>query len=130
MKSLFLIVAVLLIVPAMCLAAGYTKTEKAGGYSVQVLFDRDRPVLGQNRVEIAIIDKSLRPVTGARMKIDYLMPSLPGKPPMMAYSMTARPVDGRYEATLDLSMKGLWQMVVSVTEGQRTEKATFNFEVR
>ena len=49
---------------------------------------------------------------------------------MMAYSTQALPVDDGYEATIDLTMKGLWKMVVSFTAAQRTEKAVFTFEVR
>ncbi len=130
MRSLFLVVAILLIVPGVCLAARYTETAKAGDYSVRVTFDKDRPVFGRNRVEIVVTDKSSEAVAGAQVKVDYLMPSLPGRSPMMAYSTTAKPVAGGYEATLSLGMKGLWNVVVSITAKQKTEKAVLTFEVR
>jgi hypothetical protein len=122
--------AVLLIIPGICVAAGYVETAKTGGYSVRATFDKSRPVPGPNRVEIAVTDTALHPVREAQVRIDYSMPSLPGKPPMMAYSTAAKPIDGRYEATIDLTMKGLWKMEVSITAAQRTEKAVFSFEVR
>jgi nitrogen fixation protein FixH len=121
---------ILLLTPGICLSAGYGETGKAGDYSIVVTWDKSRPALGPNRVEIAVTDAASQPVTGAEVKIDYLMPSLPGKPAMMGYSTTATPVDGRYEATINLTMKGLWRMVVSVTAGQHAEKATSTFEVK
>ena len=130
MKSLFFIIAVLLVVPGICLAAGYRETGKAGSYSIQVTFDKERPVLGPNRVEVTVTDAASQPVPGAQMKIDYFMPSLPGRPPMMSYSTAAKPVDGTYEATVDLTMKGLWKMIVSITAARQTEKAAFAFEVK
>ena len=130
MRSLFFMTAVLLIIPGICVAAGYVETAKTGGYSVRATFDKSRPVPGPNRVEIAVTDTASHPVREAQVRIDYSMPSLPGKPPMMAYSTAAKPIDGRYEATIDLTMKGLWKMEVSITTAQRTEKAVFSFEVR
>lgn len=120
MKLPFFIVAVLLIAAGSAMAA----------YSIQVTWDNTKPALGANRLQIVVTDEASRPVAGAEVKIVYLMPSLPGRPPMMEYSTTASPVDSRYEATINLTMKGVWQMVVSVTAGQHAEKATSTFEVR
>lgn len=130
MKSLCFFVTVLLVASGISLAAGYVQTGKAGDYSVRVTFDKSRPVLGPNRLEIRLTDSAGRPVAGAQVKVDYLMPSLPGRPPMMEYSTTAKPVGTEYEATMDLTMKGLWKMVFSITAGQQTEKETFDFEVK
>ncbi len=131
MKSLIIVVAVLLLVTGIYKGAGYGETGKAGGYSIVVTWDKSRPALGPNRVEVVVTDAASQPVSGAQVKIDYLMPSLPGRPPMMEYSTQATPVEGgKYEATLDLTMKGLWEMVVTVTTAKETQKATSTFEVR
>ncbi len=130
MKRLAFATALLLVAPALCFGAGIGETVKAGNYSVRATFEKACPVLGFNRVEIAVADAALQPVKGARVKIDYSMPSLPGKPPMMAHSAQALPAGNGYEATIDLTMKGTWKMEVAIAGAQGTEKTVFNIEVR
>ena len=93
MKSLCLIVVILLLAPAICIGVG-GEAGKTGNYSVAVTWDKTRPALGPNRLELAVTDAASQPVPGAKVEIHYFMPSLPGKPPMMEYSTPARPIGG------------------------------------
>ncbi len=66
MKLPFFIVAVLLIVPLPGSRPGYGKGRD---YSVQVTWDKTRPALGPNRLQIVVTDEASRPVAGAEVKI-------------------------------------------------------------
>ncbi len=115
---------------AICAIQGYQLSGKSGDYKVAVTFTQTHPVEGENRVEIAITDKASRPVGGVQVKVDYFMPSFPGKPPMMTYATTAKPVGDVYEATLNLSMRGEWKVAVTVVKGKQKRKVTLPFEVK
>ena len=81
-------------------------------------------------MEIAITDAASRPVTDAQVHIEYFMPSFPEKPPMMDYDTSAQPSGNRYEAILNLAMRGEWKVAVSIIRPNETEKMTFGFEVK
>ncbi len=76
------------------------------------------------------MDSASRKVSDARVDIEYFMPSLPGKPPMMDYHTSAKPSGDGYGATLNLTMKGQWKATVSIARPNGTEKMTFDFVVK
>jgi hypothetical protein len=102
---------------------------KEGSYVVTLAFDQGRPVIGTNRVRITVKNATSQAVAGARVKVDYFMPSLREKPSMMGRSTTAKASGGAYEATLKFSMKGEWRIMVTVTGPERTDEIAFAFEV-
>jgi hypothetical protein len=57
-------------------------------------------------MSIYIEDRALKPVTDAHVEVKYLMPSFPGKPPMMEYNIAAKLKGKHYLAQMDLSMAG------------------------
>ncbi len=135
MRHLVAIVAMVLFFSAGSPWAGaFEAAGKADGNTVRVTFDKSQPSLGVNQVEIAITDQQSRPISNVQVNVEYFMPSLPGKPPMMDYLATAKPVGkNKYVAILNLDMKGEWRMVVSmvtVAEAKQTEAVTFAFEVK
>jgi hypothetical protein len=130
MKWAVQIIAIFLVTAGLCWAGGYEATGKAGPYTVSATFDRPRPVEGTNRVEIAVTDGASRRVPDARVDIEYFMPSLPGKSPMMDYHTPAKPSGHGYGAILNLTMKGLWKVTVSIVGSGSTEKMTFAFELK
>jgi hypothetical protein len=111
-------------------AKGYETKGKAGSYTVEVEFDKNPPARGENRIEIDITDAAMKPVADATVVVKYLMPSLPGRPPMMEYKTTATPEGRKYKATVDLSMEGEWTLVVYVTRAGKSEAMKFSFVVR
>jgi len=130
MRKVMLAVALFIIAVPLFSEEAYRLSGKAGNYTVTVTLDKARPVEGENRIHVQIADKASRPVRDARVAVEYFMPSLPGKPPMMDYKTTATPAGDAYETTLDLKMPGEWRAVVSITKGKQTAKSTFPFEVR
>jgi hypothetical protein len=124
-----LFVAVLL----LC-STGLSRAENHGEgdeerYAVVLAFDKGSPSLGTNLVRITVSDSSSAPVKGARVKVNYFMPSLRGKPPMMGRSVLAKAAGDVYEATLKLTMKGEWRVIVSVETPAGTEETAFAYEI-
>ena len=130
MRLLILFFALFMALAAICSAEEYQLSGKAGDYNVVMTFGQARPVEGENRTEVAITDKASRPVTDAHVKVEYLMPSFPGRAPMMDYATTAKPLGMVYEATLNLTMKGEWKAVVTVERGKQKNTVSFPFEVK
>lgn len=130
MKQLILFVAMFTAAVAVCSAEGYQLSGVSGGYKVVMNFAQTRPMEGENSVEIAITGNSSRSVKGARVTVEYFMPSLPGKSPMMDNTTTAKPDRDVYKATLHLDMKGEWKAVVSIVTGKDKETVTFPFELK
>ena len=130
MKQFLTFITILMLTACLCRAEGFEITGKTDTYTAKVTFLEGQPVKGSNRVRIDIIDASSRHVKDAQVEIEYLMPSLPGKPPMMDYHTTAKRVGAAYEAFLKTDMAGEWKMVLSITRTKRTEKATVGFVIR
>ena len=128
-RCLLLACVLLPVAAGVCQAEIQTQGEEEN-YRVVLVFDKGRPVIGTNQVRITVTDPASQRVTGARVKVDYFMPSLMGKPPMMGRSTKAVAVNGAYEANLKLSMKGEWRIVVSVAGPAKTEEVAFTYEVK
>lgn len=133
-KTIFMFGAIVLFfTTAVCWGAGFEIAGKTDGYAVRATFDKSQPTRGKNQVMITITDAESRPVRNVQVNVEYLMPSLPGKPPMMDFVTTAKPVEDKYTATLNLTMKGEWIIVVSivtVAESKPAEAIRFALEVR
>ena len=90
-KRLIILVIVILFSPSAVFASDYEVKRRVADYTIDVRIDKNPPARGENNIDIAVKDVSLRPVTDAQVVIEYLMPSFPGRPPMMDYSTTAKP---------------------------------------
>jgi hypothetical protein len=130
MKRLLLSIMVFMAVAAVCSAGGYELSAETDGYKVVMTFAENPPVQGENKAKILITDSASRPVKGATVKVEYLMPSLPGKSPMMYYETTAKPAGDVYEATLNLDMLGEWEVVINIAKGKGQKKVTIPFMLR
>lgn len=130
MKHLVLFIVLFVAAATVYSAEGYRLSGETDDYKVVMNFTRTLPMEGENAVEIAVTDVHSRPVKHALVKIEYLMPSLPGKKPMMDYATTARPEGDVYKATLGISMKGGWKAVVTIVKGKKKGVVTLPFEVR
>jgi hypothetical protein len=105
------------------------KEGQAGEYYVLVRFEKQVPIRGENRIAIKVLDGARKKVTGATVEIEYLMPSLPGRPSMMHYRTTARQENGAYRADVILSMNGEWIFKVHITKDDKIRTFQFPIEV-
>lgn len=131
MKRMLLVFMLLVLTPSiMALASDYARKGKAGDYGVEVRIDKNTPGGGNENMSIYITDRTQRPVTDALVKVNYLMPSLPGRPPMMDYNTEATLNGNHYLAKLNLSMAGEWIIIVGVTRAGKTETVRFSFVLK
>jgi uncharacterized GH25 family protein len=61
---------------------GLEVKKKAGDYDVLIRLDRHPPIQGDNPVEIEIKDLQGKPVTDAKVLVNYYMPPMPRMAPM------------------------------------------------
>jgi len=131
MKRMLIVFMLLVLTPSfMALASEYAIKEKTDNYNLEVKFDKSPPSRGNNNISIYIKDKALRPITDANVEVRYLMPSLPGRPPMMDYNTEATLSGNHYLAKMNLSMAGEWTIILGVTRAGKTETMRFSFVLK
>ncbi|OPY70856.1 MAG: hypothetical protein A4E57_00171 [Syntrophorhabdaceae bacterium PtaU1.Bin034] len=99
------------------------------GYSMSTVLTRNPPVLGRNDVKVEIKDASGRPVSNAVVSINYFMPPMPGMPPMN-YTVPAPLKGSEYTATMDLIMRGPWNIIVKGIVAGKLLRMTVVIDVR
>jgi hypothetical protein len=114
----------------LTVGAAYAKDlkmlKKAGEYTVQLRFDKSSPVAGDNSVAIEVTDSMGRLVTDAKITVDYSMPAMPA----MTYSADTSQTGEVYNAVLNLSMAGSWNIDVKVTHNKKTVTAKFTIDAK
>ncbi len=108
-------------------ASGLEVQKKAGDYNIQVKFDKNPPVVGNNNMEINISDTSGKPVTDAKVIVNYSMPAMPGMP-AANFKAIALLSGTKYAATMNPTMSGSWNVAVKIMRGGRTSTARFNVD--
>ncbi len=106
-KRFLIVTLILLLTTGLAFAKAYEVNKKAGEYSVQIKMDKNPPSVGMNNMEIAVTDKTGKPVKDAKVLVDYGMAAMPGMP-AMAYKADAMSHGDQYHAALNISMKGPW----------------------
>jgi hypothetical protein len=125
----FLIVTFIAISTLSAWAEGFELKGNTGKYSVDVKLGQTPPVNGDNDISISVKDEASKPVTDARVDVEYLMPTYGGRPPMMDYKTTTEFRDGAYRGRLNLPMAGEWRVMVRIVRGGEGEMVGFTFVV-
>jgi len=103
---------------------------KVGDYLVDIKMDKGPPVVGANNLEIVVTDKGGKAVTDAKVLVTASMPAMPGTGmPAVEKKAEAKPDGGKYEATIDFSKGGSWNMSVLIIQGGKTSTAKFIVDV-
>ncbi len=130
MKRWFWLIALLaVLVAGTVFAKEYSVQKKAGDFSVDIKMDKDPPVVGTNRVEIAVTDKAGKAVADAKVLVTASMPAMPGMP-ATENKGEAKLDGGKYKAKIELSMGGSWNMSVRITQGGKTSTAKWTVDAR
>ncbi len=129
MKRLAVVVLAVLLIGTVAYAKDYELTKKAGDLTVDVKIDKNPPVAGPNNVEIVVKDASGKPVTDAKVLLEYSMPPMSGMP-AMNYKADAALKGDVYKTTINPSMAGSWNVAVKVTRAQKTETAKFTIDAK
>jgi hypothetical protein len=122
-------VMILLLAFGSAYAKDYEMTKKAGDLTVQVVIDKNPPVTGINKMDIAIKDAAGKDVTDATVVVDYVMPPMPGMG-AMNYKANADLKGNRYVANINFSMAGAWAVAVKITRGGKTQSVKLNVDVK
>lgn len=129
MKTLLVSIVTLLLAAGVVYAKDYEVQKKAGEYTVTVRIDKNPPVAGDNNVTIDVTDAAGKPVTDAKVVLDYSMPPMPGMPPHNAHK-TAELKGSKYMAPMELVMRGSWNISVKVTRGSKTSVMKFSVDAQ
>jgi hypothetical protein len=131
MKRIIMILTAIILLLAIGLANAkdYEITKKSGDYTVQIKIDKNPPVTGENKMDIAIKDTAGKNVTDAMVTVDYGMPAMPGMG-AMNYKTTAGLKGDRYLATINFSMAGPSYINIKITRGGKSQSVKLNVDVK
>ena len=100
-----------------------------GAYVVEIAINRNPPIVGDNRIEIAITDGNGRRVSEAQVLVNYYMPPMPRMAPMN-YTTPATLKGDTYQATMHLIMDGPWIIALKITLGGKRSTVKFHINAR
>lgn len=129
MKMLAVFSLILFLLAGIAYAKDYEVKKKAGDYDVEARIDKNPPVVGDNNIKIEIRDASGKPITDAKVVVEYSMPAMPGMP-AMNYKTDAELKGNEYKAKMNLSMAGSWNISVKITKGGKTSSMKFSVDAR
>jgi len=127
-KALFFLFSAIFLVGTLY-AAEYEIVKEVDDLRVKILMDNDPPAKGKNTMRIILTDSEGKPVTKARIKVDYSMPPMENMPTMI-YKTRAKFNGEIYRATVNFSMAGRWDIHVNVKRpGKSLAKVSFSVNV-
>jgi hypothetical protein len=128
-KTVLVTMALILLIAGVVYAKGLEVKQKTGDFNVTVSMDKNPPATGINNLQVDIKDASGKNVTDAKVRIDYSMPPMPGMG-AMNYKTNAVLSGQTYEAKLNISMSGPWNIAVRITRGGKTSSVKFNVDAQ
>ena len=108
---------------------GLEVQKKVDSYDVLVRLDKNPPVLGDNPLEVEIKELGGKPVTDAKVLVNYYMPPMPRMAPMN-YKTDAPLSKGKYKMTMNIIMSGPWVIRVLITRGGKTFMVKINVDAQ
>jgi hypothetical protein len=115
--------------PQTAYSKGYTISRRSEEHTVNVQLDRYPMVLGDNSIEIEILDKTGRFINDAKVLINYYMPPMPRMAPMN-YKVKASLDRECYRANMDIIMAGPWYIKIIFRYQGRIGTAKINVDAQ
>ncbi len=125
MTKFFAYLLTLFLISGIAFARGYEAKQVTGDYEAEVKIDRSPPVVGDNHIEIAVRDVRGKPVTDAKILVNYYMPPMPRMAPMN-YTTDAKLKGEKYRAKMNFIMSGPWIIAIKMNVGGKMSTAKFN----
>ena len=122
-------IMIFFIIAGTAYSKGLELQKRAGELDVEIKMDKNPPVLGDNRIEIAIRDGAGQKVTDAMILVNYYMPPMPRMAPMN-YKTNASLKKEKYRATMNFIMTGPWNIAIKITRSQKTSSIKFSVDVQ
>jgi hypothetical protein len=129
MKKWVLFLILLFLMPSPAYPRAYEQLKKTGEYEVAIAIDRNPPMLGDNKIEIALKGLDGKKITQARVLLNYYMPPMPRMAPMN-YTTPAVLKGDRYRAVMHLIMDGPWIIALKITLGEKRSTVKFHINAR
>ena len=130
MKKMILLIIGMLVLTGTLFAAPFVVEQEAGDTKIKVSMISDPPGVGENDVNIIILDAEGKLVADAKIKVNYTMPPMGNMPPM-SYKARAKYKDESYKAKVNLSMPGKWKFAIAVKmPGKDMAKMEFDLNVQ
>lgn len=118
-KSFVVLTLIVLLMAGIAYAKEYEIAKKTGEYNVAVRIDKNPPIVGENSMSIEITDASGHYARDAKVIVEYSMPAMPGMP-AMNYKANAELKGDGYNAKMNLSMAGSWNIAVKISRADKT----------
>ncbi|MEP6862273.1 MAG: efflux RND transporter periplasmic adaptor subunit [Deltaproteobacteria bacterium] len=102
---------------------------RAGALSIEVAMQPDPPREKGNRARVKVTTSAGAPVTGATVRLDYVMPAMGGMQEMRGGGDGTDDGGGRYSIPFDLPMSGSWTVELRVGSSAGTASARYTLRV-
>jgi hypothetical protein len=109
-------------------AKEFETIKQAGPYTVVIKFDKNPPVVGDNKVSIMVKDASGKALKDASVTVAYEMPAMPGMP-AMRYKFQPILKGESYVGTVNFSMGGAWGLNIKITRAGKTASLKLTIDV-
>lgn len=129
LQSASLLAILIMVLAPVAYGKEFAVRRTVDGYTLDVAINRNPPILGKNDIRVDIKDSVGKYVGDAVVTVNYFMPPMPGMPPMN-YTMKASPRGSGYGATMDLIMKGPWNIIIRAGVAGKQLRMTVLIDVR
>jgi nitrogen fixation protein FixH len=117
------------LIAGVAFARSYEAKKKAGEYEAAVRIDKSPPVVGDNTIEIEIMDGRDKNIADAKVLVNYYMPPMPRMAPMN-YTVDAKLTGEKYKATMNFIMSGPWIIAIKIYRGEKVRTVKLNVDVQ
>jgi len=100
----------------------------AGPFKVQVAINPEQAKVGNNHVQILLLNKDDKPVTNAVIKAVAEMPAMGSMPTMYAPAEISNEQMGLYQGQFELPMMGAWPLTLNIDAGAQGQ-AEISFDM-
>ena len=128
LKRATILIAILFLSASLAYARGLEVKKKAGDYEVEIKIDKNPPIVGDNHIEIGIKNTG-KPVTDAKVLVNYYMPPMPRMAPMN-YKIDAKLKKEKYQATMNFIMAGPWYIAIIINHDGKVTKTRVNVDAQ
>ena len=102
---------------------------QVGQVELGIAVDPTTPRVGQNRLIIELKDAAGNPVTDIPIDAYAEMPAMGQMPAMRAPAAVKEVAPGRYEGSMDLSMRGAWPLTLEMQDPETGDEARLQFDL-
>ncbi len=129
MRRTAIYIMVLLLIAGVAWAKEYKANKKTGDLNVNIIIDKNPPIIGKNNLEITITDSSGKAVTDAKVAMELSMPAMPGMA-AMNYKYNAELKGNVYKAIIEPSMVSSWNLAIKISRAGKTDTVKLTLDVQ